>query len=451
MATPYSFPLLRAWQEERIRRYPILILFIGISLLLCSLFTSGKLRLPAFKVPWKTLLAVIIMGGILMSLREWRYYGSPVWDGYGDFSRHFYYLIFHPGDSTLEAFNLFIQEYAHAGSPLGPFLIGLLNGLFRNITLSYMILMILSTLGTAVILRKILLLFYQFSPQQVIEYLILFFSNCVVMRSMAFPQMDALVMFWTTIFLYLAYRYLCNLSENQEGDELVAATFRSPSYGSLKTASTKPLFFRMLFHLFRGNNIQLIWISIAITAAILTKVNGFFLIPIIPIAYIIITWRKESFRLGELMRILLYVAVIPLSIFVGFLKWFNILKNFIHELSLRGVIDTSGIRFDRNLILFFITFLIAFQIYSYLILAKENFRSKKSLPPLLTILVTVLFLLLGSAPFFLRFFLPIIPAILLLSISKLESIRYFRPQLVNLLIVWTITFNYLVLVLHLYY
>ena len=151
------------------------------------------------------------------------------------------------------------------------------------------------------------------------------------------------------------------------------------------------------------------------------------------------------------MRILLYVAVIPLSIFVGFLKWFNILKNFIHELSLRGVIDTSGIRFDRNLILFFITFLIAFQIYSYLILAKENFRSKKSLPPLLTILVTVLFLLLGSAPFFLRFFLPIIPAILLLSISKLESIRYFRPQLVNLLIVWTITFNYLVLVLHLYY
>ena len=207
----------------------------------------------------------------------------------------------------------------------------------------------------------------------------------------------------------------------------------------------------MLFHLFRGNNIQLIWISIAITAAILTKVNGFFLIPIIPIAYIIITWRKESFRLGELMRILLYVAVIPLSIFVGFLKWFNILKNFIHELSLRGVIDTSGIRFDRNLILFFITFLIAFQIYSYLLLAKENIRSKKSLPPLLTIIVTVLFLLLGSAPFFLRFFLPIIPAILLLSISKLESIRYFRPQLVNLLIVWTITFNYLVLVLHLYY
>jgi hypothetical protein len=410
MATPYSFPLLRAWQEERIRRYPILILFIGISLLLCSLFTSGKLRLPAFKVPWKTLLAVIIMGGILMSLREWRYYGSPVWDGYGDFSRHFYYLIFHPGDSTFEAFNIFIQKYAHAGSPLGPFMIGLLNGLFRNITLSYMILMILSTLGTAVILRKILLLFYQFSPQQVIEYLVLFFSNCVVMRSMAFPQMDALVMFWTTLALYLAYLYL-----------------------------------------FRGRYIHLILASVVITGAILTKVNGFFLIPIIPIAYIIITWRKERFRLGELMRILLYVSVIPLSIFVGFLKGFNILENFLHELSLRGVIDTSGIRFDRNLILFFITFLIAFQIYSYLILAKENLRSKKSLPPLLTIIVTVLFLLLGSAPFFLRFFLPIIPAILLLSISKLESIRYSHPQLVNLLIVWTITFNYLVLVLHLYY
>jgi len=410
MATPYSFPLLRVWQEERIRRYPILILFIGISLLLFSLFSSGKLRFPAFKIPWKTLLTALIMGGIIMSLWEWRYYGSPLWDGYGDFSRHFYNLIFHPGDSNFGAFNLFIRTYAHAGSPLGPFLIGLLNGVFRDITFSYMILMILSTLGTAVILRKILLKFYQFSSRQVIEYLILFFSNCVVMRSMAFPQMDALVMFWTTLALYLAYLYL-----------------------------------------FGGKYIHLILTSVVITAAILTKVNGFFLIPLIPIAYIIIAWREESFRSGELIKILLYVAVVPLGLFISFLKGFNILENFLHELTLRGVIDTSGIRFDRNLILFLITFLIAFQIYSYLILAKDNLKSKKSLPPLLIIVVTIVFLLLGSAPFFLRFFLPIIPAILLLSIPKLESIRSFRPQAVNLLIIWTITFNYLVLALHLYY
>ena len=410
MATHYPVPVMRLLEEERIRHYPILLLFVGISLLLFGLVEVGKLRIPLFNLPRKTILTVLIAGGILISLRDWRYYGSPVWDGFGDFSRYFYHLIFQPGRDSLASFNTFIHQYAHSGSPLGPFLIGLLNGVIRDITLSYMILMGLATIGTALILKRIISRFYRLPDGYSRDYLILFFSHCLVMRSLFFPQMDALVMFWSNLYIYLAYLYLL-----------------------------------------QGKGIYLYLASAVITAAILTKVNGFFLIPLLPAAYILIGWREKKFRGGELVKSLFYTAIIPLGLFLFYLWRLQLLENVIHELSLRGMVDGSGIRFDHNPKLFLIACLIAFQIYPYLIWTKENYKNKAATLPALFVFITLACLIFSSAPFFLRFFLPIIPSILLLSIPKLESIRRTRPRLVNLVILWMIVFNYLILFLHLYY
>ena len=410
MATHYPVPVMRLWEEERIQHYPLLLLFVGISLLLFGLFEAGKFRIPLFSLPRKTILTVLIAGGILISLREWRYYGSPVWDGFGDFSRHFYHLIFQPGRSSLAAFNTFIHQYSHSGSPLGPFLIGLLNDVIRDITLSYMILMGLATIGTALILGKIIKLFYRLPAGYSRDYLILFFSHCVVTRSLFFPQMDALVMFQSNLYIYLAYLYLL-----------------------------------------RGRQLYLYLASAVITAAILTKVNGFFLIPLLPAANILIRWREKKFRGAELAKSVFFTAIIPLGLFLFYLWRLQLLENVIHELSIRGMVDGSGIRFDHNPKLFLIACLIAFQIYPYLIWTKENYKNKAAALPLLFVIITFACLIFSSAPFFLRFFLPVIPSILLLSIPKLEAIRRSRPRLVNLIILWMIAFNYLILFLHLYY
>ncbi len=72
MATHYPVPVMRLWEEERIQHYPLLLLFVGISLLLFGLFEAGKFRIPLFSLPRKTILTVLIAGGILISLREWR-------------------------------------------------------------------------------------------------------------------------------------------------------------------------------------------------------------------------------------------------------------------------------------------------------------------------------------------------------------------------------------------
>ena len=188
LSTPYAIPVMRAWEEARMCRYPVLVLFIGLSLVFFGFITAGKIKLPAFRLPRVPLLAALIAGGMLISLREWRHFGSPVWDGYGEFSLRFYQLIFHPGAFALRSFQEFIRGYAHAGSPLGPFLIGLLNAAVGEITLSYMILMFLATLGTAFLLRRMLIRIHRLPAALTYDYLLLFFAHCVVMRSELFPR-----------------------------------------------------------------------------------------------------------------------------------------------------------------------------------------------------------------------------------------------------------------------
>ena len=215
------------------------------------------------------------------------------------------------------------------------------------------------------------------------------------------------MLFWTNLLLYLAYLY------QREGK---------------------------IRHLFLA--------FVVITAAILTKVNGWFLTPLIPLIYCITSLRQGKFRGGELLKTVIFSALLPAAVLLFYLWRMDLLHNFLHELTLRGRVDDSGIRFDHNIKIFLISSLIAFQLYIFLIWSR---RRKEALPPALLIAVTVVLLLLGSAPLFLRFYLPLVPSLLLLSSAKLEKIRTRNLPLFNLLILWTIAFNYLVMLLHLYY
>lgn len=410
LATPYADTFRRLREEPRLARYPVLILFFGVSLILFGLFRSGRLSLPVIRLPKKTILTGVIALGVVLSIREWRYFGSPVWDGYGEFSGHFYKLLVLPGSESLDAFREFTQGYIHSGSPLAPFLIALLNILFRDITRSYMVLMFLSTLGTAFLLRKILRVFWYIPSALSIDYLILFFSHCVVMRSLLFPQTDALGMFWSTLVIYLGCAYLRGL----EGRYLLLAT-------------------------------------LGITAAILTKVNGFFLAPLIPVLYLLSSLNKGDFQAWEFGRTVLFSAVIPSGLFLAYLWGLDVFENFLHEVSLRGVVDDYGIRYDNNFKLFIISSLITFQVYLRLIWKRGNLKRKVNLVPAIFVATTIVLLVLGSSTFFLRRFLPLIPALLLLSSANLEKIRQSSLSGFNILILWTIILNCLVLWLHLYY
>lgn len=410
LATPYSSGLRRLREEPRLARYPVLVIFVGVSLIILGLFRSGKFRFPAVRLPRRTLLLAVIALGMVLSIREWRYFGSPVWDGYGEFSRHFYLLLVQPGPDTLAAFRTFTRGYIHSGSPLAPFLIALLNLLFRDITLSYMVLMFLSTLGTAFLLKKTLVRFWRIPSALSLDYLILFFSHCAVMRSLLFPQTDALGMFWSTLLIYLGCAYL-----GERRDRC------------------------------------LLYSAFVVTAAALTKANGFFLLPFFPVLCFLASLREGRLRRRELLKTVLFGAVLPIAVFSLYIWRFGYLDNLLREISLRGVAGATDIRTDHNLKLFIISTLLTFQFHLRLIWKRGNLKRSGNLPPVVFVVTTILLLVLGSATFFLRRFLPLVPPLLLISSANLERIRRGDPSLFNLLAIWTIAFNGLVLWLHLYY
>jgi|GEM_PF-2200308 len=410
LSTPYISSMRQSREYVRLVSYPILVIFVGVSLIIFGLFRSGKISIPRIRLPKRTLLAMLVIVGAVLSIREWRFFGSPVWDGYDEFSRQFYMLLVLPGLESLDAFRLFAQGYVHSGSPLAPFLIALLNILFQDITLSYMVLMFLSTLGTAFLLRKILRVFWHLPSALSLDYLILFFSHCVVIRSLLFPQTDALGMFWSTLVIYLGCAYLRDLEYR-----------------------------------------YLLFISLGVTAAILTKVNGFFLFALIPVCYLLTSLKEGKFRSSEFLKTVLFSAIIPFSFFLFYLWGVGIFENFISEVASRGVVDDSGIRYDNNLKIFIISTLITFQIYLRLIWKRGNLRRNNNIAPAIFVVMTIILLVLGSSTFFLRRFLPLIPPLLLLARANLEKIRRNSLSLFNMLILWTIVFNFIVLWLHLYY
>lgn len=392
-------------ESKRIGNYPWFTLFVGISLIGSYFIKQRVLKCQITYLPSKFILLGVVGGGILVSLREWCDYCYPVWDKYLTFSRCFYSIFTNPSNHTLLAMERFTDGYIHATSFLGPIFVALVSIFVRNITISYMVTMFIFTVATGFILKEIITRFYDVSKSDSWTYLILFFSHCTVMRSSFFPQMDPVAMFFSNLLIFLIYLYYS-----------------------------------------KKQNRYLYLMSLVLSLSLFSKGNAFPLLFLMATCYLWVSLPRKSFDWRRFLQIVLYTAVMPLGVFCFYIWYFDFSSNIVSEfkacqIEWHCIYDNP----KRFILAFFSTF----QIYLFFIFKKDNLR-KPFFIPLVFIFFLITALIVSGASFYNRFFLPLIPSVIILSIPALEKIRVYRAPLFNLIVMWVILSNYLFIFLRLY-
>jgi hypothetical protein len=159
----------------------------------------------------KTRAAVVVMGvlgaALLLSHREWIYYGRPCWDQYchyADLIRD--WLVSLP--ESRETLRRFMEQDYHANSPLVPFVTALLLiTIDVETVMAYRIACVLATTGGMLIIFRSLLGAHQDRDRVQWPLFFLVATNPVLVRSTFFPQTDAFVFLLSTAVLSVALRY----------------------------------------------------------------------------------------------------------------------------------------------------------------------------------------------------------------------------------------------------
>jgi hypothetical protein len=405
LSTGYPNVIDQVREALRIQNYPIFLIFVGG---VFFVFALARKKMSNFKIRtdyYKWLAWGMIAIAISWSVREWCYWGSPLWDNYGDISTLLYNVLIQPDAKNLSLLKNFAQSYIHVFSLLTPVLTALLNVFVKNITASYMTVIFSFSLGTGFILKSIIRRFYNVPKNEAWAYLILFFSHYAVMRSMVFPQTDAVVMFFSTLVMWLAHLYIS--TERKQYLYVLAAV---------------------------------------LSVGIFSKIGAFYVSFVFLFSYLWIALLRRSLKWKNLALILLASVAVPALVFTFYVRHFHLYPNLLQELHAR-----LGSAKDRNPKLFVFTMVNMFQMYVVFLRDKNIFKNIYSWIPAILVLLTVGGVTGGSLAFWSRFFLPIVPALIILSVPALERMRLQKPIIFNMVLVWSVVLNCTLMFLRLYY
>jgi len=199
-----------SWRDcflrERVENIPLFFLLMGAALFFSSFFIStGQLQpdstLSRFRFSILIVFVIILLLGldIPISLKEWRHFGSPCYDGYCQRASLWTNFVLNPSYSSLEIFHDSLLESYVGSSWVPPILIGSLAASGLPVVYSFMLLNLACWLGCACILFLIAHRHYDFDRLALIVLLIILFGHLGVVRSLLFPQTDPFAVFFITL------------------------------------------------------------------------------------------------------------------------------------------------------------------------------------------------------------------------------------------------------------
>jgi hypothetical protein len=199
-----------SWRDyflrERIKNTPLFFLLIGAAIFISSFLISARKSRPdsTLSLARLSILIVFIVIPLLgldisISIKEWRHFGSPCYDGYCQRASLWTNFVLHPSVSSRQIFYDSLLESYVGSSWIPPILIGSLSAIGLPIVYSFMLLNLACWLGCVGILLSIAKRYYAFDRLALIVLFIVFFGHLGVARSLLFPQTDPLSVFFITL------------------------------------------------------------------------------------------------------------------------------------------------------------------------------------------------------------------------------------------------------------
>ena len=346
------------------------------------------------------------------SHREWLYYEMQCWDGYCDHADMFAAWFTGEVDASAKLLDYARTDY-HANSLLVPMLSGAFSfGTGLSAETAYRALCSVASLGTLVIVARSLMPGTGVDAKVRFPALVLLATHMFWVRSFVFPQTDAFVMFWVTALAALAL------------DEGASRKLR-PALA----------------------------ICVVLIAGLFTKLS------FLPALAVIPGWRALRFVLrandteprawvefirGLIVDTLLFV-VLPLAVFFGYQYCVGSLELYAHEFDRMATLDSSALYHVLCLIQLF-------AIPAVLMWLRDRETSTREWMLVGWVALYVASLWYAATSGWGRFYLPVLPVVVVLAAPGLSRIRAVSgPAMVWSFVAIAAFLNYAAMQLRLYY
>ncbi len=275
-----------------------------------------------------------------------------------------------------------LPTYAHAENPLVPLMTAALRSVFGDTILSFVTLSIMATLGTFLLLNRMLRVWAGSEDRGRILLGLTFLGHVIVIARMALPITDAAGMFMAIVGLEAIYRY-----------------FLAPG---LKTG---------------------VWLCLTMVLALMTRIALAPLLGVTPVFLLIhragSTWRQQ---VGGMI----FGSVAPVALYLGGL-W------------AAGLLPTLNLMWQKNHLPEFVAFY-SFRVFkqSFLMwgqglvlfaLFNRRLRHPAFMLHLIWLTLYLGFLLANHSALFYRYFLPLVPSLVFLAAPAILRMTASAPRL----------------------